>query len=197
MDASVVTEVALACRTSQYAAWQRLRAADALITDARLPRTAALLEAGLLDWAKVAEMVRGTADLPAAAATAVEARVADRLLETNVPTLRRALTAAVAAVDAQAHQDRSVHERERRSVTTRPGSEPLDGMGHIEVYAPLDAVAAVAATLDAAVASARAAGDPRSAGEVRCDELVSRVTGGAWTGSVAALAGPGLTRGEA
>ncbi len=59
----VVTEVALACGTSEYAVGRRLEAAMALITQERLPRTAALASAGALDWPKLQAVVRETSAL--------------------------------------------------------------------------------------------------------------------------------------
>jgi len=174
----VVAEVALACGMSEYATGRRLEAASALITDSRLPRTADLLQAGVVDWAKVSMLVRETRVLTCAAANAVDALVAPMAAELNVPRLTRAVRAAVAAVDPAGHQARAQEARQDRSVGVRAGE---DGMGEINVWAPMEAVTAVQVALDAAVARARAAGDPRSPGQVRCDELITRVTGRNWS----------------
>jgi len=178
VPASVVAEVALACGMSEYAVSRRLEAASALITESRLPRTAQALEAGSVDWAKVSMLVRETRVLTLAAANAVDALVAPMVAELNVPRLTRAVRAAVAAVDPAGHEARVREAHRGRSVGVHPGE---DGMGEVNVWAPMEAVTAVALALDDAVARARAAGDPRSSGEVRCDELIARVTGRSWS----------------
>jgi hypothetical protein len=123
-------------------------------------------------------LVRETRVLSAQAANAVDALVAPMVAELNVPRLTRAVRAAVAAVDPAGHQERAQQARRDRSVAVRAAE---DGMGEVHVWAPMEAVVAVQVALDAAVARARAAGDPRSPGEVRCDELIARVTGRNWT----------------
>src|SRR4051795_8826123 len=126
----VVNEVAAATGLSFTRARQRVDAATALFLTDRLPRTAALLQAGLIDETKLRTVLSGTADLDDHTCRMVEARVispadvevADPLdvradpqdlsarpgaelpavTRMTNPALERALRAAVLAVDAEA-----------------------------------------------------------------------------------------------
>jgi Domain of unknown function (DUF222) len=71
----VVAEVAAATGLSHTRARQRVDAATALFLTDRLPRTAALLQAGLIDETKLRTVLSGTADLDDHTCRMVEARV--------------------------------------------------------------------------------------------------------------------------
>ena len=64
-----------------------------------------------------------------------------------------------------------------------------DGMGALTVETGREAITAIVADLDACVATAKAAGDDRTPGQIRADELVHRITLGAF-GTAAAPGSP-------
>jgi hypothetical protein len=201
----VTSEISAATGASPTATGLRLDAARALFLDDRLPRTRALLRAGLLDWTKLRTLLTGTADLHPDVARAVEARVipdADLALATpggpadpldvradpahpganlpavtrmTNPALTRALRAAIAAIDADALTERAARARTRRHVRGYPTD---DSMGRLEIEAAQEAVAAVMNDLDATVAAAKAAGDTRTPDQIRTDTAITRLTRG-------------------
>jgi len=220
----VVNEVAAATGLSFTRARQRIDAAVALFLTDRLPRTAALLQAGLLDETKLRTVLSNTAELDDQVCRIVEARVipdddldiADPLdvradpqnplslpgsalpavTRMTNPALERALRAAILTVDAEAAARRAARARQLRHV--RATALP-DGMGALTVETGQEIVAAIVNDLDACVATAKAGGDPRRPDEIRCDELVHRMTLGAFgtpaTGVVPDPAAPAC-RGE-
>jgi Domain of unknown function (DUF222) len=178
-----------------------VHAAVALFLTDRLPRTAALLHAGLLDWTKLSTILTGTRELDDHTCRVVEARlISDADLSiaepldvradparpgaplpavtrrTN-PALERELRSAVLAVDAEAAARRAQKAREHRAVLATALD---DGMGRLEVETGQEVVAAILGDLDSQVASAKAAGDKRTPDQIRCDELVHRMTFGAF-----------------
>jgi hypothetical protein len=197
----VTSEISAATGASQTATWQRLDAARALFLDDRLPRSRALLRTGLLDWTKLRTLLTGTSDLHPDVARAVEARLipdpdlaladvdpldvrADpaspganlpAVTRMTNPALERALRAAVAAIDAAALTERAARARTRRSVRGYPTQ---DSMARLEIEAAQEAVAAVLNDLDAAVATAKAAGDSRTPDQIRTDTAITRLTRG-------------------
>ncbi len=154
----VVAEVAAATGLSHTRARQRVEAATALFLTDRLPRTAALLQAGLIDETKLRTVLSGTADLDDHTCRMVEARVispadvevADPLdvradpqdlsarpgaelpavTRMTNPALERALRAAVLALDAEAAARRAEAARAHRHVRV---SALDDGMGALTV----------------------------------------------------------------
>lgn len=200
-DDFVQSEIAAATGLSFYRARQRVDAAVTLFLTDRLPRTAALLHAGLLDWTKLRTILSATAELDDQTCRTVEARiipesdvaVADSLdvyadptrpgdplptvTRMTNPALERELRRTVQLVDAAAAARRAQKARDRRTVTAKALD---DGMGRLEVETGQEIVAAIVGDLDAQVASAKAAGDTRTADQIRCDELVHRVTFGAF-----------------
>jgi Domain of unknown function (DUF222) len=167
----------------------------------RLPRSAALLRAGLLDWTKLRTLLSETAALDEQSCRIVEARlisdddveVADPLdvranparpgaglpaiTKMTNPALERAVIREVQAVDAEAAARRAQKARNERSVTAKPLA---DGMGRLEVRTGQEIIAGILGDLDSQVAKAKPAGDPRRPDQIRCDELVHRMTFGAY-----------------
>jgi hypothetical protein len=203
----VVTEMSAATGASQTATGQRLDAARALFLEDRLPRSRALLRAGLLDWTKLRTLLTGTGDLHPDVTRAVEARLipeADLALAApdgaadpldvradpahpganlpavtrmTNPALDRALRAAVAAIDAEALTERAARARARRHVHGYPTQ---DTMARLEIEAAQEAVAAVLNDLDATVAAAKAGGDTRTPDQIRTDTAIGRLTRGTY-----------------
>src|SRR3954451_21544401 len=154
VEECVAAEVALACGLSQSRAADRVLAADLVLLDGKLPRTARLLQAGLLDWPKIqllthrlgvgtdavlARLVERTLipDEDLAMIDALEAGLDDRVdaaplpqvTRMTLPGLAAAIEATIAALDAEAAAERAKAARDRRCVSTR--MDP-DGMGRLE-----------------------------------------------------------------
>jgi hypothetical protein len=188
VDDAVAAEIALACGLSRGAADELVLAADVLLVQRTLPRTARLLEAGLIEWGKVKVLTsRLGAGVSSEVATLVEAMlVPDVELEAvpdgalpsvarmTVPALERAVEAGILALDAQAAADRAKDARARRSVWTRPEA---DGMARLEASAGAEQIAAAFAALTSAARRVKRAGDARTLDQIRLDELLARVTG--------------------
>ncbi|MDM7855730.1 HNH endonuclease [Cellulomonas alba] len=142
-----------------------------------MPHTFAALETGHLSEHRALLLVRETACLP------VEVRAeVDRLVCGDVSALAGIGTKRLVAL-ARSHAARldpaSLAARARRaeterSVTLRPAP---DTMTYLTALLPVAQGVAVLAALRRAADSARAAGDPRSRGQVMADTLVERVTG--------------------
>jgi hypothetical protein len=197
----VTSEISAATGSSRTATGIRVDAARALFLDDRLPRTRQLLRAGLLDWTKLRTLLVGTADLHPEVAREVEARLIPdgdlaaaevdpldvrsdpahpgaplpRVTRMTNPAVERALRAAVAVVDADALAARATRARSRRHVRGYPIE---DSMARLEIEAAQEAVAAALNDLDDAVAAAKAAGDPRTADQIRTDAAIHRLTRG-------------------
>jgi hypothetical protein len=200
-EAFVASEIAAAAGLSHYGAGQLVDAARALFMSPRLPRTRALLRAGLLDWTKLCTILSATAALADEVCALVEAAVisdadlavaepldvlADptrpgaplpALARVNNPTLRAQLHAATAAIDAEAANRRAGKARAERTVW---GTPQPDGMGKLELITGQEQVAAILTGLDQAAAAGKAAGDPRRMNQIRCDHAVHLLTDGAF-----------------
>jgi hypothetical protein len=180
----VAAEVSLACGLSQTRAGDRVLAADVLLVHGRLPRTARLLQAGLLDWPKIQLLTHrlglGTEPLLAAAVERVLIPEADLdaalpgIASMTLPALTTAIESTIAALDAEEAAARASEARRRRCVSTR--TEP-DGMALLEASTGAEHVTAMWNTLTAAAHAAKKRGDERTLDQLRLDELVTRVTG--------------------
>jgi hypothetical protein len=93
------------------------------------------------------------------------------------PSLERELRDAIKAIYAAATAEREEAARQRRHVRAAALD---DAMARLEIEAGQDAVAAVMNDLDSAVASAKAVGDIRTADQIRADQAIYRLTGGAF-----------------
>ena len=200
----VASEIAAAAGLSHYGAGQVVEASRTLFMTSRLPRTRQLLRAGLLDWTKLCTIVAATRDLDDEVAALVEARVipdaelaatdpvdlldvlADperpglplpEVARLNNPTLQARLHEATAAIDAEAAARRAEKARTRRAVH---GTPLPDAMGRFELTTGQEQVAAILVGLDRAVSTAKRAGDKRTADQIRCDQAVHLLTGGAY-----------------
>ena len=93
------------------------------------------------------------------------------------PKVASRIARIVAQVDADAAADRAAKARATRHVRT----EALpDGMGAVTVETGREAITAIVADLDTAMATAKAGGDARCPGQIRADELIHRMTLGAF-----------------
>ncbi|MGN6301615.1 MAG: DUF222 domain-containing protein [Angustibacter sp.] len=168
----VAEQVALARRESPAQGSRHLGLAKALVRE--MPQTLAALGAGDISEWTATVAVRETACLAADDRRQVDAELADRLATSGPAQVGRAAWAAASRLDPQAAANRHAKAVNERRVSVRPAP---DAMTYLTALLPVkDGVAAYAA-LTGAAGSARAAGDPRSRGQLMADELVGRLTG--------------------
>ena len=177
VDDEVIAELALAAGMASGMAASRVDAARALVLDDRLPATAALLEQGLLDWARVAAVLGRTRDLSATSARAVEALLyaTAGLHGRGLTRFENALDAALLAVDADAVQARRRRAKRDRRVGIRT---ERDGSALFTARGPAEALVAAFNGIDAAARCKRAEGDPRTLDQLRHDLFVTASTSG-------------------
>ena len=177
LDDDVATELALAAGITVGMAASRVEAARSLVLDQRLPATAALLEQGQLDWARVAAVLGRTRDLPASTARAVEERLytTPRVLGHGLTRFEHALDAALLAVDADAVEARRKRLRRGRRVGIHTAA---DGSAFFTAAGPAEAVVAAYNGIDAAARQLRGDGDPRTLDQLRFDLFVTASTSG-------------------
>lgn len=171
----VGAQVALARRESPARGSRLLGLARALVTE--MPHTLAALHCGQLNEWRATLLVKETACLTSADRTAV-----DEELHPDTGTFDgcgdRAIVAAVKAAGYR-RDPRSVVNRAARAVTERCVSiRPApDTMAYLTALLPVKEAVATYAALSHHADTTRAAGDPRSRGQVMADTLVERVTG--------------------
>lgn len=148
---------------------------------AELPHTEAAVLAGRLSEWRATIIARETACLSPVLRGEVDRVVAGRRPDGSYPfdgwgdrRLAAEARAIVARADPQAVVDRHARAETERRVTLRPAP---DTMAQLSALLPVAQGVAVWATLSRAADEARAAGDPRSRGQVMADALVERVTG--------------------
>ncbi|SDN66000.1 HNH endonuclease [Actinomyces ruminicola] len=131
--------------------------------------TEALHRAGLLDASKTALVIRRLGDAAPEVVVGVQERVLARAPRRTCSQLGRDIDRALAALDP----DGAGHRR-KRNVAGRHMTRPRqagEGVHEMRLVLPsLDALL-LDATLDAIAASARAAGDERSLGQLRADAI--------------------------
>jgi hypothetical protein len=171
----VAAQVALARRDSPSRGGQHLGLANALVHE--MPHTLAALQAGLISEWRATLLVRETACL-----TLEHRRVVDRELAADPAALDgvgdRALVGRARSMayrlDPQAAVRRVAKAESERRVTLRPAP---DTMAVLTAPLPVAQGVAAYAALTRAADAARAAGDPRTRGQIMADTLVERLTG--------------------
>lgn len=170
----VAAQVALARKESPSCGNRLLGLARALVTE--MPHTLAALDTGKLNEWRATLLVRETACLSAADRCAVDEELADTGAFTGVGD--RALIAAARAAayrrDPRSVTDRAAHAAGNRHVSLRPAPET---MTYLTALLPVAQGVGVYAELARHADSLRAAGDPRSRGQLMADVLVERSTG--------------------
>ncbi|GAA1451440.1 DUF222 domain-containing protein [Mycobacterium cookii] len=169
---SIGAEVALATLASPWAGEQRVLLSRRLRDD--LPCTCAALARGDLTEDRAFAVAREVGHLDPARRRVVDADLEPRLPGLGDHRIREAVRRSCQTTAADAEAGRHRRARADRRVTTRRLD---DGTGQLVATLPLEVLAGVRASLDDAVATARAEGDPRTAGQVRADVLAARVTG--------------------
>jgi hypothetical protein len=169
---SLGAEVALATLASPYAGEQRLLLSRRLRDD--LPQTLAALARGELTEDRAFALAREVAHLDPEQRRRVDSDLDGRLTGLGDVQLRQAVRRSCLTHAAETETRRYVRAREDRRVTTRALD---DGTGQVTATVTLETLTAVRKELDDAAATARAAGDERTAGQVRADTLVARILG--------------------
>ncbi|WP_354173189.1 DUF222 domain-containing protein [Arthrobacter sp. UYEF36] len=175
LGAGVGAQIALARRESPARGGRLLGLAKALVTE--MPHTLAALETGQLNEWRATLLVRETACLPAADRAAVDAELAPDTGTFDGAGDRQLLAAARTAAyrrDPRSATQRASHAATERHVSLRPAP---DTMCYLTALLPVAAGVAVHAALTRHADTLRAAGDPRTRGQLMADALVERTTG--------------------
>ncbi len=167
------TEIAI--RTGCTVRSGELLTRDGLLFDGVLAVTGCALARGQID-ARKARMIADRLDgAPLETALDVQAQILPEAGLRSPVQLERDLTRALLEVDTEEAAAR--HRRARRDRRAcRPRILP-DGMAGIWAVLPAEAAAVLDAALDAVAASGRAAGDRRTADQLRADGLLELVVG--------------------
>ncbi|WP_225668225.1 HNH endonuclease [Arthrobacter sp. AET 35A] len=171
----VSAQIALARRESPSRGSRLLGLARALVTE--MPHTLAALHCGQLNEWRATLLVKETACLSSTDRAAV-----DEELAPDTGTFDgcgdKAIIAAVKAASYR-RDPRSVVNRAARAVTERSVSiRPApDTMAYLTALLPVKEAVSTYAALSPHADTTKAAGDPRSRGQVMADTLVERVTG--------------------
>lgn len=169
---SIGAEVATATLASPYAGEQRVLLSRRLRDD--LPLTLAALARGELTEDRAFALAREVTHLTPEQRGLVDTDLDGRVAGLGDAPLREAVRRSCLTHAADAKTRRYCRARADRRVTTRTLD---DGTGQLTATLTLETLAAVRAALDTEAAAARAAGDDRTAGQVRADTLVARITG--------------------
>ena len=173
VGAGIAEQIALARHESPAHGSRHLGLAKALVRE--LPHTMAAMTAGeLSEW-------RATAVLTMDDRAEVDRRLAGRVQGLSDRQVRAAALAAAYELDPRSIVDRAAYAVKQRRVTMRPAP---DTMAYLTALLPAAQAVAVFAALHTAAGSARAAGDERSADQVKADTLVERITGQATASAV-------------
>ncbi|MFE4833339.1 HNH endonuclease [Arthrobacter sp. NPDC056691] len=168
-------QIALARGESPHRGGRLLGMAKALVTE--MPHTLGALDTGQLNEERAMHMVKETACLSVEDRTAVDEELAaDTGTFTGVGT--RTVIAAVKAAatrrDSRSVTQRASHAASERSVSLRPAP---DCMTYLTALLPAHEGVAVYAALTRHADTLKAAGDPRSLGQIKADTLVEWTTG--------------------
>jgi hypothetical protein len=171
-------QVALARRDSPFRGDQCLGFAKALVGE--MPHTLALLTRGVLSEWRATLLVRETAYLTREHRAVIDAELAGPDAKEPLEEMSdRALLAEAKRIayrlDPHAVVDRARRAEKQRSVTLRPAP---DTMSYLTGLLPVAQGVACYAVLTRAADTARAAGDPRTRGQVMADTLVSALGAG-------------------
>ncbi|MGI8702458.1 MAG: DUF222 domain-containing protein [Nocardioidaceae bacterium] len=168
----ISAQVALARRESPHRGGRLVGLANALVGE--MPQTLAAMEAGELSEWRATLMVRETACLRAEDRVAVDARLAGRLASLSDRQIVSETRKHAYTLDPYGFVNRFQRAEADRRVTLRPAP---DTMSTLSALLPAAQGVAVLAELSRDADARRAAGDPRTRGQLMADTLVERVTG--------------------
>lgn len=172
VGASVASEIALARRESPHRG--RMLLGLAMVLHRELPNTMAAFAAGEVSEYRALLVCRETACLSRADRLRVDALlVIDLPLLSDRELVARARQAGY-RLDPHSVVERASRAESDRRVTIRPAP---DTMALVSALVPVAQGVALYAALTQEADRARAAGDPRSRGQVMADTLVCRTTG--------------------
>ncbi|WP_158716329.1 DUF222 domain-containing protein, partial [Blastococcus sp. Marseille-P5729] len=169
----VADQIALARGVSAHRAANDLAVAKGLVTE--LPHTLARLASGGIGESAAQAVAKETVCLMPEDRAIVDERLAPRLAAGTSARRAASLARAEAArVDAESVTRRIAMAHNDRTVTTRPAP---DAMVYLTGLLPVKEGVAAYASLAKHADAAKAAGDPRSRGQIMADELFARLTG--------------------
>ena len=133
--------------------------------------TEAMERCGVLDAAKASLVTRRLEGVPAPVALAVQEQVLPQAPKRSVSQVGRDIERALMETDPTGHAERVRANQERRCVSRpRPAGE---GVSQVRLVLPTMDALLLDATLDAIAASARAAGERRTLGQLRADAITA------------------------
>ena len=148
----------------------------------------AMERCGVLDSAKACLVTRRLEDVPTLVALAVQDKVLPQAPGRSVSQVGRDLDRALMEIDPDGHAERAQANAERRCVSRpRPAGE---GVSQIRLLLPTMDALLLDATLDAIAASARAAGEQRTLGQLRGDAITAMTLSTLRTSQMAAFSRP-------
>ncbi len=168
----VAGEIALARRESRYRGSRLVGLADALVSE--MPNTMAALTRGDLSEWRATLVARETACLSVEDRREVDLRLAGRLASMSDAHLVAEARRHAYALDPYGFLNRGRRAAADRHVSSRPAP---DTMTRVSALLPAAQGVAVIAALGREAERCRAAGDPRSRGQVMADTFVERLTG--------------------
>lgn len=168
----VHNQVALARRDSPHKGSRHLGLARALVRE--MPHTLAALAAGEISEWRATILVRETATLSAVHRAEVDRRLAGRLAGLGDHGVLQAVKKLAYELDPGSVVRRMRRATSERRVTVRPAP---DTMSYVTGLLPVAQGVAVHAALTRHAETLRAAGDPRSRGQIMADTFVQRLTG--------------------
>lgn len=170
-DLSVIGEVGMARNVSPAAAGNQFGFALGL---ARLPRVHEVFAAGLISEPAARNVVNETVGLDNNQAHHFDTRIAAVLAGLTPGKARDTARTLAISIDPDAALERSRRNRANQFVSLFPGT---DGTALLQLRGPAEDLLACHQSLTAAAKTAKAAGDPRSKGQVMCQHAIARLTG--------------------
>lgn len=165
-------QVALARRESAHRGGRLVGLAQALVCE--MPHTLAALESGVTSEWRATILARETACLTRDQRVDVDAEVGPHLAGMGDRQVEVAARASAYRADPHAVVERSARAEADRCVSTRPAP---DVMCRLSALLPVTAGVGAYAALKQHAETLRAAGDPRTMGQIMADTLVERLTG--------------------
>lgn len=172
LGSSIAHQIALARRDSPQRGHRHVGFARALVEE--MPHTLAALTDGQISEWRATILVRETAILSAEHRRRVDAELAGRLAKLGDRGVETEAKKIAYRLDPESVVRRARRAEGDRRVTIRPAP---DTMSHVTGLLPVAQGVAVHAALRKHADTLRAAGDPRTRGQIMADTFVERLTG--------------------